>query len=98
MKTHMHSKFYGFLFATAFLLIVAVFGAVFYFLATFNGVFDMRNVILLIGGVVGALALLTGAFYCVARLDNQIASNDHSEKADDDDAVSYRAVLRDLRL
>lgn len=76
MRYTKHSKFFNFVYITALLLILAVFGAVGYFLVTSQsfvseGQFQATSAVILVGGVVGLLALLTATFYVLSRLDSR---------------------------
>lgn len=71
MKTSSSSMFYNVVLAAALIMIVAVFVGGFVFMAFFGGQMEARLMVLLIAGAVGILALLTGLFYALSRMDTE---------------------------
>ncbi len=97
MKRSKHSLVFNIAYGIALVLIVAVFGGVAYMLATSdltlkNGSLDAREVVLIAGGAIGILALLTGVFYFVIRIDDRLTESDETYYLDEgDEPTNYGA-------
>lgn len=88
MKTPMHGKYYNLVFGVALVLIVAVFGAAFYYVLNFKGTFEAPDVVVLAGGGIGLLALLTGVFYVASQLDTRLAGHNHQTEEEEKWVIS----------
>lgn len=86
MRNPTHGKLFGFFYVTALLLILAVFGGLGYlmitseFLLTPSGSFNAPNAVILIGGGIVALALLTAVFYFVAQIDTRLNQQQYRDE------------------
>jgi len=84
----MHGKYYNWITVTALVLIVALFGTAFYFVVNFKGSFEAPDVVLMAGGGIGLLALLTGVFYLASQIDTRLAEPSQPEQDKEEWVVS----------
>jgi hypothetical protein len=93
MKRPVHGKFFNFAFGIVMFLILTVFGLGFYLLI--SNVFNVRpggnvnptTIVLVIGGGITLLALITGLLYLVAQVDTYQAKKHYEQ--DEDDHYQY---------
>ncbi len=97
MRRPAHGRFFNFFYITALILIVMVFGAIAYLLATSNitltsSNFNALTMVIMAGSSIGVLALLTGAFFVVSRLDTRLTQKrDYSAETGEDEPSNYGA-------